>query len=79
MDRHECFYTNRAPLFDGSNYAFWTIRMRNFLIYLRFYIWSVVNNGYTNPTTPPIDATRKRLGDNDAKSMNENLCGLEDL
>jgi hypothetical protein len=78
MDKQEGFSTNRAPLFDGSNYAFWSIRMRTYLMALGFDIWSAVKNGYTTPTTPPVDAAGKRLSDNNAKAMNAILCGLED-
>ena len=51
--------------------------MRTYLMSLGFEIWSAVNNGYTTPTTPPIDTARKRLSGNNVKSMNAILCGLE--
>jgi hypothetical protein len=33
--------------------------MRTYLMALGFDIWGVVKNGYTTPTTPPMDATGK--------------------
>jgi hypothetical protein len=78
MDRQEGFSTNRAPLFDGSNYALWSIRMKHYLMALGFDIWSAVKNGYTTPTTPPIDTTGKRLSDNNSKAIGAILNGLED-
>jgi hypothetical protein len=67
MDKHERFSTNRYPLFDGSNYAFWSIRMRTYLMALMFDIWSAFKNGYIAPTTPPADTAGKRLNENNAK------------
>ena len=43
---------------------------------LEFDIWVVVKNGYRTPTTPPIDATGKRLSENNAKAMIATLHGL---
>ena len=54
MDKQEGFSTNKAPLFDGSNYDFWIMRMRTYLKDLGFDIWRSVETGYTTPTTPPI-------------------------
>jgi hypothetical protein len=79
MDRQEGFSTNRSSLFDGSNYAFWSIIMKTYLMSLGFDIWIVVKNGYTNPTTPPIDTIGKGISYNNAKSMNAILCGLVDF
>jgi hypothetical protein len=31
MDKQGEFTKNGTPLFDGKNYAFWSIRMRQFL------------------------------------------------
>jgi glycine cleavage system protein P-like pyridoxal-binding family len=36
MDCKEGLPTNRAPLFDGTNYATWSIRMRTYLMALGF-------------------------------------------
>jgi hypothetical protein len=50
--------------------------MRTYLMALGFDIWGAFKNGYTNPTTSPIDASRKRLSENNTKAMNAILCGL---
>ena len=34
MDQQEGLSSNRYPLFDGTNYAFWSIRMRSYLMAL---------------------------------------------
>ena len=79
MDRQEGFSTNKDPLFNGSNYTFWRIRMRNYLMALGFDIWGAVKNGYTTRTSPHIDATRKSLSESNSKAMNAILCGLKKM
>jgi len=79
MDKQEGFYTKKSPLFYISNYVLWSIRMKTYLIALGIDIWSAFKNGYTIPTTPPIDTTRKRLNDNNSKGKNAILCDLAEL
>jgi hypothetical protein len=66
-----------APFFDGLDYVFWSIIMKTYLMSLGFDVWSVVENGYTTPTTPPRDIDGKRLSDNNSKAKNAILYGLE--
>ena len=42
---------NAPPFFDGSNYAFWKVRMRAFLCAINESVWDSVENGYVKPTT----------------------------
>ena len=42
----------RAPLFDGTNYAYWKIRMSIFLKAISPSIWKIVNDGYAMPLNP---------------------------
>ena len=37
------------PFFDGSNYAFWKVRMRAFLCAIDELVWDSVENGMLNP------------------------------
>ena len=43
------------PLFDGTNYAYWKVRMRVFLQSLDKNVWQVVEIGWTKPTEAPTD------------------------
>jgi hypothetical protein len=61
MAGQEGFSTNKAPLFDKTNYAFWSIRMQTYLMALGFDIWKSFMTGYTTPTTPPIDVVGRSL------------------
>ena len=47
MDRSQSL--NAPPYFDGSNYAFWKVRMRAFLCSIDEAIWDVVEIGWTRP------------------------------
>ena len=46
---------NKAPLFDGNNYAFWSKRMRTYLMDQGYDIWQITKEGFTPTPTPPID------------------------
>ena len=45
MDRSQLL--NAPPYFDGSNYAFWKVRMRAFLCSINDSIWDAVEIGWT--------------------------------
>ena len=54
------------PLFDGTNYAYWKVRMRAFLQSLDEKVWQAVEIGWTKPTEAPADL-------DDAKIKAENF------
>lgn len=56
----EGYFTSKAPLFDGSNYVFWKVRMQNYLISFGVNVWACVANGYSVPPTMPTDANGKK-------------------
>jgi hypothetical protein len=60
MDCKEGLFTKRAPLFDGTNYASWSIIMNTYLRSLGFGIWESVTTGY-------IDEVGKESSENNAK------------
>ena len=45
MDRSQSL--NAPPYFDGSNYAFWKVRMRAFLCSIDESVWDAVDIGWT--------------------------------
>ena len=47
MDRGQ--YLIIPPLFDGTNYAYWKVRMRAFLLSLDEKVWQAVEIGWTKP------------------------------
>lgn len=76
MDSEEGSSSNKVPLFDGSNYAFWNIRMEAYLSSLGFDVWIFVINGHTIPATPPTDHDRKKALEKNAKEKNAIHCGF---
>ena len=53
MDRGQ--YLIIPPLFDGTNYAYWKVRMRIFLQFLDKKVWQAVEIGWTKPKEAPTD------------------------
>ena len=43
------------PLFDGTNYAYWKVRMRAFLQSLDEKVWQVMEIGWTKPKEASAD------------------------
>ena len=43
------------PLFDGTNYAYWKVRVRVFLQSLDEKVWQAVEIGWTKPKEAPAD------------------------
>ena len=67
--------TNKAPLFTGTNYAFWKIRMRTYIMYLGIEVWATVDFGYA-PKDSDTEKEAKQDFIANAKAMNSLLCGL---
>jgi hypothetical protein len=76
VDKQGEFTKNGTPLFDGKNYAFWSIRMREFLQAQGVDVWKVVVNGYTTLDSPPICNVGKNLSEYNSKDINSILSGL---
>ncbi|XP_057851780.2 uncharacterized protein LOC131061963 [Cryptomeria japonica] len=75
MASQEGLSSVRAPLFDGSDYAFWNIRMKRHLTSLDYKVWFAVENAYTSTTTPSTPNEEKEY-ECDAKAFNAICCGL---
>jgi hypothetical protein len=67
--------TNKAPIFNGTNFAFWKVRMRTYLMSLGADVWEVVETGYTKPTVF-LSKDEKLEFTFNAKAMNAILSGL---
>ena len=53
MDRGQSLII--PPLFDGTNYAYWKVRMRVFLQSLDEKVWQAMEIGWTKPIEAPAD------------------------
>jgi hypothetical protein len=67
--------TNKAPIFNGTNFSFWKVRMRTYLMYLGADVWEVVEIGYTKPIVF-LSKDEKLEFTFNAKAMNAILSGL---
>ena len=53
MDRGQSLII--PSLFDGTNYAYWKVRMKTFLQSLDEKVWQAMEIGWTKPTEAPAD------------------------
>ena len=67
-----------TTLFDGLNYAFWSIRMKVCLQAQGVDVWRIIVNTYDIPTNPPTDGrgTERKNYEENSKAMNVILSGL---
>jgi hypothetical protein len=78
MKSHEGTSATKPPLFDGTNFAFWKIRMRTYLMALGADVWDVVETGYTKPVVLASKDDKLEFSFN-VKVMNAILNGLVEV
>ena len=69
MDRGQSLII--PPLFDGTNYVYWKVRMRAFLQSLDEKVWQAVEIGWTKPKEAPVDWDKAKI-----KAVNFNSRAL---
>ena len=69
---------NATPYFDGSNYAFWKVRMRAFLCSIDESVWDVVDIGWTRPKAANSTWDKAALAASNAnsKALNAIFSGV---
>ena len=72
MDRGQSLII--PPLFDGTNYAYWKVRMRVFLRSLDEKVWQAIEIGWTKPKEVPTDWDDAKI-----KAVNFNSRALNAL
>jgi hypothetical protein len=75
MTSHEGTSATKPPLFDGTNFSFWKVRMRTYLMALGVDVWDVVETGYIKPVVLASKDDKLEFSFN-AKGMNAILNGL---
>ena len=68
---------SRIPLFDGEDYAFWSIRMKIYLMSIGLEVCTIVEKGYDVPKVTPIEAEDKKKFWEHAEALNTLQAGLE--
>ena len=76
MDRSQSL--NAPPYFDGSNYAFWKVRMRAFLCSIDEAVWDAVEIGWTKPEAAKStwDKTALAVSNANNKALSAIFCGV---
>ena len=76
MDRSQSL--NTPPYFNGSNYAFWMVRMRAFLCSIDQAIWDAIEIGQTRPKTTKStwDMAALAASNANSKALNAIFCGV---
>ena len=69
---------NAPPYFDGSNYAFWKVRMRAFLCSIDEPIWDAVEIGWTRleAAKSTWDKAALVVSNANSKALNVIFCGV---
>jgi hypothetical protein len=78
MTNHEGTSTNKPPMFDGTNFSFWKVRMRTYIMALGVDVWDVVENGYIKPGVLASKDYKLEIRFNE-KEMNAILSGLAEV
>ena len=71
MDRSQSL--NAPPYFDGSNYAFWKVRMRTFLCSIDEAIWDAIEIGWTKSEAAKSTWDKAALAASNANSKALNV------
>ena len=66
------------PLFDGTNYMYWKVRMKVFLPALGEQVWQAVEVGWIKPKEVPVDWDEETIkAENfNRKALNALFCGV---
>ena len=69
---------NAPPYFDGSNYAFWKVRMRVFLCSIDDVVWDAIEIGWTKPEAAKStwDKAALAVSNANSKAFNAIFCGV---
>ena len=75
MTSYEGTSSTKVHLFDGTNFSFWKVRMRTYIMSLGVDVWDVVDTGYVNPVVLASRDDKLEFSFN-AKAMNSILSDL---
>src|ERR1700728_2406188 len=69
MSNYEKEASSRPPVFDGTNFNYWKVRVTAYLQSLGTEVWNIVETGYAFPSTTPTDADEKKKYETNAKAV----------
>jgi hypothetical protein len=80
MESQDSFLSSTIPpLFNGTYFAFWKIRMKTYLMSLGMEICQIMVDGYKIPTNLSIDEDSKKNYYSNATTMNAIQGGLVEI
>ena len=76
MDRGQSLLI--PPLFDGTNYVYWKVRIKVFLQALGKQVWQAVEVGWIKPKEVPVDWDDATIiaANFNSKALNALFCGV---
>ena len=76
MDRGKSLFI--PPLFDGTNYAYWKVRMKVFLKALGEQVWQAIEVGWIKSKEAPIDCDEATIiaANFNSRALNALFCGV---
>ena len=60
MRNYERDASIRPPIFDGTNFIYWKVRVTAYLQSLGIEVWDIIDTGYTFPSATPTDPAEKK-------------------
>lgn len=60
MSNYEREASIRPPIFDGTNFNYWKVRVTAYLQSLGTDVWDIIETGYNFPSATLTDATERR-------------------
>src|SRR5271168_4614635 len=70
MSNYEREASIRPPIFDGTNFVYWKVRVTAYLQSLGTEVWDIIDTRYTFPSTTPTDPVEKKKYETNAKAVN---------
>eukprot|EP00253_Pinus_taeda_P031766 PITA_31766 len=70
MRNYEREASIRPPVFDGTNFVYWKVRVTAYLQSLGTEVWDIIDTGYTFLASTPTDLTEKKKYETNAKAVN---------
>eukprot|EP00253_Pinus_taeda_P028712 PITA_28712 len=69
MSNYEKEASIRPPVFDGTNFNYWKVRVTAYLQSLGTEVWNIVETGYAFPSATPTDVDEKKKYETNAKAV----------
>jgi len=60
----------RPPIFDGTNFVYWKVRVTAYLQSPGTEVWDIIDTWYTFPLETPTDSAEKKKYETNAKAVN---------